>query len=129
MRFMVDFVETLERKTRMVIEVADANELKEKGVQSALESIVAEWPKDYWETDSVWGVCIDAVNKINPKYAGEAVHYLIREADGSIRVTEDELEYDEAMGLDEETKEAPPPLPGQLGLGGIGEDVPGKLED
>jgi hypothetical protein len=126
MRFQVDFVEQLERKTQMIIEVEDPDELKEKGVRSALESIVAEWPEDYYETDSVWGVCVDNVNKIKPE-KGEAVHYLIRD-DGDIRLTEDEDEYREAMGLVEDPDEAPPPLPGQMGLDGIGEDVPADKE-
>ena len=115
--FRVHFEERVTRETHIEVVAPDESFLDDKEVQRELLEAATE---QEWDEDS-WGVELGRVGELDKEEDGACVFISV---DGNYFSDEEEyLEHEEALQEDL-ARRPPPPLPGQLGIVGIGKDVP-----
>ena len=115
--FRVHFEERITRETYIEVITPDESFLDNKDVQRELIEAAQE---QEWDEDS-WGVELGRVGELEKEEDGACV--FISE-DGNYFSDEEEYLEHEEKRLEGIAALPPPPLPGQLGIVGIGKDVP-----
>ncbi len=117
-KFIVNISRELIAETAAYIEAKDLEDLKAK-IELVKEYVAESQSDNDWDIQDVWGndrnYSIDGIEEMkNPRDHVDV--YLTDE------IVESKEEYDEWIGVEEEDTRSKP-LPGQLGIPGVGKDV------